>query len=197
MGVYYLLLFCKDADFWILAPALPYPPTLPPPSHAGVTAAETGLPTLLPPSLQTATPGATWIKPSGHARDTAKTRALLNFFVPIYLHFFLPNKQTVKNCCHLIRHLLLGSHHSQRKKEITAFTLGDSLGELTCSSVLEESVQDALEMKGQDNDPLLSMQCVQEPVSNPPKPWYDKTHYFFLQQSHGGPSFAICLCIKR
>lgn len=129
MGVYYFLLFCKDADFWILAPALAYPPTLPPPSRAGVTAAETGLPIPLPP-----------VPPDSHAwshldktfrpclRHSAKTRALLNFFVPIYLHFFLPNKQTVKNCCHLIRHLLLGSHHSQRKKEIIAFTFGRQLG---------------------------------------------------------------------
>lgn len=35
-------------------------------------------------------------------------------------------------------------------------------------------------MGGQDNDPLLSIPLVQGPVSNPPKPWYDETHYFFF-----------------
>lgn len=38
--------------------------------------------------------------------------------------------------------------------------LGDKQGDLTCSSVLEESGQDALETRGWDNDPLLCMLCV-------------------------------------
>lgn len=70
--------------------------------------------------------------------------------------------------------------------------LGDNLGGLTDSSVLEESVHDALETRGWDNNPLLHMQLVQRPVSNPPKPWYDEPHCFFLLQSCEGLSLAIC-----
>ena len=75
--------------------------------------------------------------------------------------------------------------------------LGDKQGDLTCSSVLEESGQDALETMGWDNDPLLCMHCVWGAVSNSPQSWDDETHHFFPLQSCGGLSLVICLCIKR